>query len=85
MSKNKVTIFILVSLVILMFLFNKLLFGDYKFIGPDSLSPAAISQGIELSEETTKRVTPRRRRNFTLSTTSMYRGLGFMVLVLFTS
>ena len=53
MDKNKVMIFSLISLFILMILFNKLLFGDYKFIGPDALSPAAIAQGIELSENKT--------------------------------
>ena len=39
-----------IALIILMLLFNKLLFNDYKFIGPDSLSPAAIKQGIEISQ-----------------------------------
>ena len=53
MNKNKLIIFSLISLIILMFHFNKLLFGNYKFIGPDSLSPSAIAQGITLSESNT--------------------------------
>ena len=53
MKQNKIIFFSLISLLVLMFLFNKLLFGDYKFIGPDALSPAAINQGIEFSKQET--------------------------------
>ena len=38
-NQNKLLfIFSLISIVILTFLFKKLLFGSYSFIGPDSLS-----------------------------------------------
>ena len=37
-------LFSLMSLIILTFLYKKLLFGNYSFIGPDSLSPQAIKQ-----------------------------------------
>ena len=53
-NQNKlIFIFSSISLVILTFLFRKLLFGNYSFIGPDSLSPQAIKQGIELINEKT--------------------------------
>jgi len=53
-NQNKlIFIFSSISLVILTFLFRKLLFGNYSFIGPDSLSPQAIKQGIELVTEKT--------------------------------
>ena len=50
---KSIIIFSMISIFILMVLFNKLLFGNYKFIGPDALSPAAIAQGIESVEDAT--------------------------------
>lgn len=52
-KKQLYSIFSLISLLILTFLFRKLLFGSYSFIGPDSLSPQAIKQGIELIKNKT--------------------------------
>jgi len=52
-NKQLYLIFSLVSLLILTFLFRKLLFGSYSFIGPDSLSPQAIKVGIEFIKNKT--------------------------------
>ena len=49
-NNKSIIIFSTVALLLLLFLFNKLLIGNYKFIGPDALSPAAIAQGIETAE-----------------------------------
>ena len=51
-SKYQYPLFLMISIIIIIgFLFQKPLTGEYLFGGPDSLSPSAIKQGIKLAED----------------------------------
>ena len=50
--KYQYPIFLIISIIFVMgFLFQKPLTGEYVFGGPDSLSPSAIKQGIEMEKD----------------------------------